>query len=142
MVREWLGSCLGTRHNPKHVFGAKKLDAAEFLAATSGDLNVFGTPDRLASPGGVAPAPRNSGKINGNLRRPQRYNRRLQRVFYTSALFSIYRCEESRPSHDRKSAEGKQHAEIPLARRRVNVLWALLPDGWTYEIVPPTVLAA
>ncbi len=81
---------------------------AEFLAATGGDMSVFGTPDRLAGFGGVAPVPRDSGKISGNLRRPQRYNRRLQRVLYTSALFSIRRSEESRRFYDRKRAEGKR----------------------------------
>ncbi|WP_327328760.1 IS110 family transposase (plasmid) [Streptomyces sp. NBC_01210] len=117
---------------------------AEFLAATGGDMSVFGTPDRLAGFGGVAPAPRDSGKISGNLRRPQRYNRRLQRVFYTSALFSIRRCEESRRFYDRKRAEGKRHTQavLALARRRVNVLWALLRDGRCYELTPPTALAA
>ncbi|MDX3568732.1 hypothetical protein PV648_05290 [Streptomyces sp. ID05-47C] len=38
--------------------------------------------------------------MSGNLRRPQRYNRRLQRVLCTSALFSIRRCEESRRFYD------------------------------------------
>jgi len=42
---------------------------AEFLAAT-GDMSLFGTPDRLAGFGGVAPVPRDSGKLSGNLRRP------------------------------------------------------------------------
>ncbi|MGW7646400.1 IS110 family transposase [Streptomyces bobili] len=117
---------------------------AEFLAATGGDMAIFGTPDRLAGFGGVAPAPRDSGKISGNLRRPQRYNRRLQRVFYTSALFSIRHCEESRRFYDRKRAEGKRHTQaiLALARRRVNVIWALLRDGRTYEVVPPAALAA
>ncbi|MER5222034.1 IS110 family transposase [Streptomyces flaveus] len=117
---------------------------AEFLAATGGDMTVFGTPDRLAGFGGVAPAPRDSGKISGNLRRPQRYNRRLQRVFYTSALFSIRHCEESRRFYDRKRAEGKRHTQavLALARRRVNVLWALLRDGRCYEPTPPVALAA
>lgn len=111
---------------------------AEFLAATGGDMSAFGTPDRLAGFGGVAPVPRDSGKISGNLRRPQRYSRRLQRVFYTSALFSIRRCEESRRFYDRKRAEGKRHTQavLALARRRVNVLWALLRDGRTYEPLP------
>jgi transposase len=111
---------------------------AEFLAATGGDMSAFGTPDRLAGFGGVAPAPRDSGKISGNLRRPQRYNRRLQRVFYTSALFSIRHCEESRRFYDRKRAEGKRHTQavLALARRRVNVLWALLRDGRCYEPAP------
>ena len=117
---------------------------AEFLAATGGDMVVFGTPDRLAGFGGVAPVPRDSGKISGNLRRPQRYNRRLQRVFYTSALLSIRTCEESRRFYDRKRAEGKRHTQavLALARRRVTVLWALLRDGRCYELTPPTVLAA
>ncbi|MFJ6785306.1 IS110 family transposase [Streptomyces yangpuensis] len=117
---------------------------AEFLAATGGDMAVFGTPDRLAGFGGVAPVPRDSGKISGNLRRPQRYNRRLQRVLYTSALFSIRRSEESRRFYDRKRAECKRHTQavLALARRRVNVLWALLRDGRCYELTPPTALAA
>lgn len=50
-------------------------------------MDVFDTPDRLAGFGGVAPVPRKPGKISGNLRHPQRYNRRLQRVLYTSALY-------------------------------------------------------
>ncbi|MFE5908162.1 transposase, partial [Streptomyces wedmorensis] len=110
------------------------------LAATGGDMTAFGTADRLAGFGGVAPVPRDSG----NLRRPRRYNRRLQRVFYISALFSIRHCEDSRRFYERKRAEGKRHiqAVLALARRRVNVLWALLRDGRTYEPLPPTALAA
>ncbi|MFC8511745.1 IS110 family transposase [Streptomyces sp. NPDC057257] len=115
---------------------------AEFLAATGGDMTVFGTADRLAGFGGVAPVPRDSGKISGNLRRPQRYNRCLQRVFYISALFSIRHCEESRRFYDRKRAEGKRHTQAALARRRVNFLWALLRAGRCYELTPPSALAA
>ena len=117
---------------------------AEFLAATGGDMSAFGTADRLAGFGGVAPVPRDSGKISGNLRRPQRYNRRLQRVFYTSALFSIRHSEDSRRFYDRKRAEGKRHTQavLALARRRVNVLWALLRDGRCYELAPPVAHAA
>lgn len=113
---------------------------AEFLAATGGDMDFFGTADRLAGFGGVAPVPRDSGKISGNLHRPRRYNRRLQRVFYISALFSIRYCEDSRRFYERKRAEGKRHVQavLALARRRVNVLWALLRDGRTYEAKPPT----
>lgn len=112
---------------------------AEFLAATGGDMAIFGSPDRLAGFGGVAPAPRDSGKISGNLRRPQRYNRRLQRVFYTSALISIRCCEDSQRFYDRKRAEGKRHTQavLALARRRVNVIWALLRDRRTFELTAP-----
>jgi len=117
---------------------------AEFLAAVGGSLAAFPTADRLAAFAGVAPAPRDSGKVSGNLHRPQRYHRRLQRVFYTSALVSI-RCDpNSRAFYDRKRAEGKRHVQavLALARRRVNVLWALIRDGRCYEVTPPASTAA
>jgi len=117
---------------------------AEFLAAVGGSLEAFSTADRLAAFAGVAPAPRDSGKVSGNLHRPQRYHRRLQRVFYTSALVSI-RCDpNSRAFYDRKRAEGKRHVQavLALARRRVNVLWALIRDGRCYEVTPPASTAA
>ncbi|WAZ19007.1 IS110 family transposase [Streptomyces cinnabarinus] len=112
---------------------------AELLAATGGDLEAFPTPDRLAAFAGVAPAPRDSGQVSGNLHRPTRYHRRLQRVFYTSALVSI-RCDpNSRRFYDRKRAEGKRHVQavLALARRRVNVLWALIRDRRCYTVAPP-----
>ncbi|MBA3489851.1 MAG: IS110 family transposase [Longispora sp.] len=117
---------------------------AEFIAATGGDMASFSTPDRLAGFAGVAPAPRDSGKISGNLHRPKRYSRGLQRVFYTSALISVRHCSESRRFYDRKRAEGKRHTQavLALARRRVNVLWALLRDGRCYEPIPPVMTAA
>jgi len=118
--------------------------AAEFLAATGGDMACFGTADRLASFAGLAPVPFDSGRIQGNLHRPKRYHRRLQRVFFMSALISIRSCPESRRFYDRKRDEGKRHnqAVLALARRRVNVLWALLRDGRCYEPAPPVTLAA
>lgn len=112
---------------------------AEFLAAVGGSLEAFPTADRLAAFAGVSPAPRDSGKVSGNLHRPQRYHRRLQRVFYTSALISVQRDPNSRAFYDRKRAEGKRHTQavIALARRRVNVLWALIRDRRCYQITPP-----
>ena len=59
-------------------------------------MAAFATADHLAGYAGLAPAPRDSGRRSGNLRRPRRYNRQLQRVFYTSALISIQRCPDSR----------------------------------------------
>ncbi|MCQ4082695.1 IS110 family transposase [Streptomyces sp. RB6PN25] len=112
---------------------------AEFLVATGGSLDAFPTADRLAAFAGVTPAPRDSGQVSGNHHRPQRYHRRLQRVFYTSALISIQRDPNSRRFYDRKRAEGKRHVQavLALARRRVNVLWALIPDRRCYQVAPP-----
>ncbi|WP_350284067.1 transposase [Streptomyces graminofaciens] len=39
------------------------------MAATGGDLTAFGTPDRLAGFAGLAPVPRDSGRVRGNLHR-------------------------------------------------------------------------
>lgn len=124
--------------------GIGPLLGAEFLAATSGDMSRYGSSDRLASFAGLAPVPRDSGTVSGNLHRPMRYHRGLQRVFYTSALISIRSCPESRRFYDRKRAEGKRHiqAVLALARRGVNVLWALIRDGRCYQPGLPVTLAA
>ncbi|MFE6946694.1 IS110 family RNA-guided transposase, partial [Streptomyces chartreusis] len=98
--------------------GIGPLLGAEFLAVTAGDLTRFGSPDRLASLAGVAPVPRDSGTVSGNLHRPRRYHRGLQRVFFTSALVSIRTCEESRQFYNRKRAEGKRHTQAVLALAR------------------------
>jgi transposase len=119
--------------------GIGVLLGAEFLAATGGDMSFFGTPDRLAGFAGLAPAPRDSGRIRGNLQRPRRYHRGLNRVFYYSAMISIATCDESRRFYDRKRAQGKKHTQavLALARRRVNVLRALIRDKRTYQPAPP-----
>lgn len=124
--------------------GIGPLLGAEFLAATAGDMGRYGTADRLASLAGVAPVPRDSGNISGNLHRPRRYHRGLQRIFYTSALISIRNCEASRRFYERKRAEGKRHTQavLALARRRVNVLWALIRDGRCYQRELPVTAAA
>ncbi|WP_327415308.1 IS110 family transposase [Streptomyces sp. NBC_01233] len=115
--------------------GIGPLLGAEFLAATGGDMSRYADSGRLASLAGVAPVPRDSGNVSGNLHRPRRYHRGLQRVFYTSALISIRNCDASRRFYERKRGEGKRHTQavLALARRRVNVLWALIRDGRCYE---------
>src|SRR6185312_11932823 len=113
---------------------------AEFLAATGGDMDAFANPDRLAAVAGLAPVPRDSGRISGNLKRPRRYNRRLLRACYLAANNSIKTCPQSRAYYDRKRAEGKHHrqAVLSLARRRVNVLWAMQRDNTAYRSTAKT----
>ncbi len=113
---------------------------AEFIAHTGGDMSVFGSSDRLAGVAGLAPVPKDSGRISGNMRRPRRYCRRLLRVFYMSALVAARCCPVSKAFYERKRAEGKSHkqAVVALARRRLNVLWALIRDGRTFEVTAPS----
>lgn len=124
--------------------GIGVLLGAEFLAATGGDMAFFGTPSRLAGFAGLAPAPRDSGRIRGNLHRPRYYHRGLNRVFYYSAMISLAHCPESRRFYHRKRAEGKRHTQavLALARRRVDVLWAMLRDNRPYQPTPPLGAAA
>jgi transposase len=118
--------------------------AAEFLASTGGDLSVFESPDRLAGVAGLAPAPRDSGRIAGNHHRPRRYDRRLLRACYLAAQAAA-RCDPiSRAFYERKRREGKNHkqAVIALARRRINVIWAMLRDHAAYRPQPVKALTA
>jgi transposase len=107
---------------------------AEFLVCV-GDISAFESADRLAAYAGLVPAARDSGKRVGNHRRMRGGNKTLKRVFYQSAFASLRGSPESRTFYDRKRAEGKRHTQalIALARRRVNVVWAMLRDGTTYE---------
>ena len=75
--------------------------------------------DRLAAFAGLAPTPRDSGRISGNLRRPQRYNRRLLRACHLAAQIST-QCHPER-----------------LARRRMNAPWAMLRDHQLFRPEPP-----
>jgi transposase len=117
---------------------------AEFIAATGGDMAAFGTASRLAAFAGLAPAPRDSGRITGNLHRPRHYHRGLLRVFYLSSMVSVRTCPASRTYYDRKRAAGKTHTQALLAlpRRRVNVLWAMIRDSQCYQDSQPVAIAA
>ena len=106
----------------------------EFLVAV-GNLSAFDSADRLAAYSGLVPAANDSGKRIGNNRRMRGGNKNLKRVFYQAAFASLRSSPESRAFYDRKRAEGKRHTQalIALARRRVNVVWAMLRNGTTFE---------
>lgn len=114
--------------------GMGPLLGAEFLVAV-GNLSAFDSADRLAAYSGLVPAANDSGKRIGNNRRMRGGNKNLKRVFYQAAFASLRSSPESRAFYDRKRAEGKRHTQalIALARRRVNVVWAMLRNGTTFE---------
>jgi transposase len=109
---------------------------AEFLAEVS-DLGRFVSADALAAAAGVAPVLRASGATS-HRRRARRGNKVLKRVLYRSAFSCISHHERSEAFYRKKRAEGKGHhqAVIALARRRVDVLWAMLRDGQAYSERP------
>jgi transposase len=106
--------------------------AAEFIAE-AGNLSRFPSADALAAAAGIAPVLRQSGKTRF-LRRPAGGNKALKRLFYQSAFCSLAH-PDSRTFYERKRREGKRHhqAVIALARRRINVLWAMLQNRQAFR---------
>ncbi|MBE3016350.1 IS110 family transposase, partial [Microbispora sp. NEAU-D428] len=116
--------------------GMGPLLGAQFVVATGGDVRAaFANAGRLASYAGLVPVPRDSGRVTGNHRRPKRYNRPLRQVFYMAALSSIRADGQSKAFYQRKRAENKIHTQalLALARRLVDVLWALLRDNRVFS---------
>ena len=105
---------------------------AEFIAE-AGSVHRFRSADALAAAAGIAPILKQSGKSRV-LRRALGGNKALKRVFYQSAFCSLSH-PLSRAFYDRKRREGKRHhqAVIALARRRVNVLWAMLAQRQAFQ---------
>jgi transposase len=116
---------------------------AEFVAIV-GDLSGYKDAGRLASHAGLAPVARDSGRRTGNNHRPKRYNRRLRWLFYMSAQSAMMRPGPSRDYYLKKRAEGLLHTQalLALARRRVDVLWAMLRDKRLFTSAPPVTQAA
>lgn len=114
------------------------------LVVAAGDLAAYTDAGHLASAAGLVPVPRDSGRRTGNLHRPKRYSRRLRRVFYLSAQSSIIREGPNRDFYLKKRGQGLKHVQavIALARRRVDVLWALLRDNRVFTPAPPVTQAA
>jgi transposase len=116
---------------------------AEFVAIV-GDLSGYRDAGRLASHAGLAPVARDSGRRTGNYHRPKRYNRRLRHIFYMAAQTAMMRPGPSRDYYLKKRAEGLIHTQalLALARRRVDVLWAMLRDKRLFTPAPPVTQAA
>jgi transposase len=114
------------------------------LLVGAGDLRAFPTAGHLAAAAGLVPVPNDSGRRTGNLHRPKRYSRPLRHVFYLSAQTSMMRPGPNRDYYLKKREQGHTHSQavIALARRRVDVLWALLRDDRTWTATPPPVAQA
>ena len=107
---------------------------AEFLAATNG-ITRFASGDELAAAAGLAPVLQQSGRVRYQ-RRANTGSRHLKRIFYRSAFCALTsRDTASKAYYTRKRAEGKTHhqAVIALARRRINVLHAILRTRQPYD---------
>jgi transposase len=114
------------------------------LLVGANDLRAFPSAGHLAAAAGLVPVPNDSGRRTGNLHRPSRYSRSLRHVFYLSAQTSMMRAGPNRDYYLKKRARGATHnqAVIALARRRIDVLWALLRENRTWTATPPPLAQA
>ncbi|MGW1047385.1 IS110 family transposase [Streptomyces sp. NPDC002547] len=102
-----------------------------------GDGSSFPTAGHLASYAGLAPATRSSGSSIRGEQPSRRGNKQLKRAFFLSA-FAALSDPASRAYYDKKIDQGKRHTQalLCLARRRADVLFAMLRDGTFYEPQP------
>ncbi|MEU2720214.1 IS110 family transposase [Streptomyces smyrnaeus] len=102
-----------------------------------GDGSNFPTAGHLAAYAGLAPATRNSGSSIRGEQPSRRGKKQLKRAFFLSA-FAALSEPVSRAYYDKKIKEGKHHTQalLCLARRRSDVLFAMLRDGTFYQPQP------
>ncbi|WP_328853232.1 IS110 family transposase [Micromonospora globbae] len=108
-----------------------------------GDGTAFATPGHLAAYAGLAPVTRRSGSSIRGEHPPRGGNKQLKRAFFLAA-FAALADPINRAYYDRKRAEGKRHnaALICLARRRCDVLFAMLRHKTPYQPRPTAPVAA
>ncbi|WP_247586785.1 IS110 family transposase (plasmid) [Ralstonia pseudosolanacearum] len=95
---------------------------------------AFASAAHLAAYAGLAPVTRRSGSSIRGEHPSRRGNKVLKRTLFLSA-FAALRDPISRAYYSRKIQQGKRHnqALIALARRRCDVMFAMLRDGTFYQ---------
>lgn len=116
--------------------GVGPITCSTFIAETGG-IDNFDKPGQLARYAGYAPCIKRSGKSVNSSSKPKGGNQKLKRVLFLSARCSIRLCDESKDYYERKLREGKCHnaAVTALARKRIDVMFAMLKNGMPY--MPP-----
>lgn len=112
--------------------------AANILLSV-GDCSDFPDAAHFAAYAGIAPVTRRSGtSIRGEF--PARSgNKRLKNALFRSAWIASNCHPASKAYYEKRRAEGKRHsaAVMCLARRRCNVMFAMLTRGEFFREPPP-----
>ncbi|OHR25227.1 transposase [Corynebacterium sp. HMSC061H03] len=108
--------------------------AAQILM-TVGDMSDFPTAGHLASYAGLAPRTHQSGTSIMSNALNRAGNKKLKNALWQSSFASIRFHERSQQFYERKRQEGKRHnaAVVALARRRLNVLYAMMRNKEFYR---------
>ncbi len=118
----------------KSVPGIGRVHGAT-IAAEIGDIGRFPDASHLASYGGIAPVREESGTSVKKSKKRKGGNRRLKNALLQSAQKAMQHDPRCKAYYDRKRAEGLKHGQAlrALARRRVDLIYALLANGTFYE---------
>jgi transposase len=103
--------------------------------AEIGDPTRFANGSRLAAYAGLSPTDWRSGRtINGAFQH-RGGNHRLKNAMFLAAFVATQHDPGARAYYQRKRAEGKKHnaAVICVARRRCNLIWAMLTTATPYD---------
>jgi transposase len=103
--------------------------------AEIGDPTRFKDGGRLAAYAGLAPVDRRSGKSINNASASRRGNHRLKNAMFLAAFVATQHDPNAKAYYQRKRAEGKGHnaAVICVARRRCDLILAMLTTGQAYD---------
>lgn len=115
------------------------MQTAARILMTVGDMSAFLSAAHLASYAGLSPRTNQSGTsiMSNGINRAG--NKKLKNALWQSAFASIRSHERSRQFYEKKRAEGKRHnaAVVALARRRLNVLYAMMRNREFFREIPP-----
>lgn len=105
------------------------------IAAEIGDVSRFKDSAHLATYAGLSPVRRQSSASVNKRKRRKGGNRRLKNALVRSADSARHHEPWAREYYDRKRREGRKHKQalLALARRRVDVVYAMLSNGTCYE---------
>ncbi|GLZ16378.1 hypothetical protein Acsp04_66130 [Actinomadura sp. NBRC 104425] len=127
-----------TSRRPSDTADASRVRGQDRCPRSAGSRRRQLVPDfRAPAYASLAPVSRISGTSTRGERPPKGANTHLQRAMFLAAFASLS-APVSRTCYQRKRDQGKRHnaALIRLARRRCDVLFAMLRNGTTYQ--PPT----
>ena len=108
------------------------------IAAEIGDIGRFKDSAHLAAYAGLAPVRKESGSSLKKRRKRKGGNRRLKNAMVQSSQAAAVHEERARKYYEKKRGEGKKHGQalMALARRRVDLVYAMLTNGTYYEPRP------
>lgn len=109
------------------------------IASEIADIGRFPSASHLASYGGVAPVREESGTSVRRSKKRKGGNRRLKNALVQSAYSAVMHDDGARRYYEKKRAEGRGHKQAlrALARRRVDLIYALLANGTFYDPSTP-----